>query len=534
MRRIASGILGELSNFSERFRLTTSACSTVDVAVFVVPLRSRFCYIAIQIAYRAGETMEQTLRFFGGRLGAAVPLLFFVVWAISISVAGAPSEQGLILGMVGGLTLGMVLCRGPWGEYANAIFAGMANPVATVTIVAWFWAGMFAQVLRVGGLVDGLVWLGGVSNATGGFFVGATFVLAATFGTAVGTGYGTAVAFCTLMFPAGIVLGADPVWLFAAILSGAAFGDNLAPVSDTTVVSATTQETDIPGVVRSRAKYAAAAALPSLLLFTAFGGAGVEADHGRAAELLAQSASPDGLVLLIPFALVIYLALRGYHILVALSWGIAVAVLFELVLGLAPAAAILYFDPATDTVGGALVDGIAGYLALSILILLIVAGGHLMRLGGALDALIDGLKRFARESVSRAEAAMWGIVFSLNVFITINTAAEIAAAPVISQLGKRFKLHPYRRANLLDAVTSAIGYIFPWGGGVLIGYSTIRNLESQYDFVQAVPPTEVWPFVLHGWFLAAVMLIAALTGFGRTYEAADGSQTKVPPQNQSA
>ena len=124
---------------------------------------------------------------------------------------------------------------------------------------------------------------------------------------------------------------------------------------------------------------------------------------------------------------------------------------------------------------------------------------------------------------------IWSIVFSLNVFITINTAAEITAAPVVSRLGKRFKLHPYRRANFLDAVTSALGYIFPWGGGVLIGYQTIRNLESQYDFVQAVSPTEVWPYVLHGWFLALVMLGAAITGFGRTYEAEDGSQTKTPP-----
>lgn len=475
--------------------------------------------------------MEQTLKFYGGRLGAAVPLLFFVVWAISISVAGAPSEHGLILGMVIGITLGMLICRSRWGEYANAVFAGMANPVATVTIVAWFWAGMFAQVLRVGGLVDGLVWLGGQSNATGGYFVGATFVLAATFGTAVGTGYGTVVAFCTLLFPAGLILGADPVWLFAAILSGAAFGDNLAPVSDTTVVSATTQETDIPGVVRSRFKYAVAAALPALLIFTLLGGDGMAADHGRAAELLAETASPDGLVLLVPFALVIFLALHGFHILVALTWGILTAIAAELLLGLAPAEAILFFDPATDTVGGALVDGIAGYLGLSILILLIVAAGHIMRLGGALDALIEGLKKFARDSVARAETAMWGIVFSLNVFITINTAAEIAAGPVISRLGKRFKLHPYRRANMLDAVTSAIGYIFPWGGGVLIGYQTIRTLESQYDFVQAVPPTEVWPYVLHGWFLAAVMLIAAVTGFGRTYEAADGSETKTPPEN---
>ncbi|MCP4332164.1 MAG: Na+/H+ antiporter NhaC family protein [Gammaproteobacteria bacterium] len=477
--------------------------------------------------------MDPTLKFYGARLGAAVPLLFFVVWAISISVAGVPSEHGLILGMVIGLTLGMLLCRSRWGDCANAIFAGMASPVATVTIVSWFWAGMFAQVLRVGGLVDGLVWLGGQSNATGGYFVGATFVLAATFGTAVGTGYGTAVAFCTLMFPAGLILGADPVWLFAAILSGAAFGDNLAPVSDTTVVSATTQETDIPGVVRSRVKYALLAAVPALVLFILLGGDGMDPDRARAAELLADTASPNGLALLAPFALVIFLALSGHHILVSLTWGIVTAIAVELILGLAPPEAILFFDPSTDTVGGALVDGIAGYLGLSILILLIVAGGHLMRLGGALDALIDALKRFARASVARAEAAMWGIVFTLNAFITINTAAEIAAAPVVSQLGKRFRLHPYRRANMLDAVTSAIGYIFPWGGGVLIGYQTIRTLESQYDFVQAVPPTEVWSYVLHGWFLAAVMLIAALTGFGRRYEDTDGSETKTPPEDYS-
>jgi Na+/H+ antiporter NhaC len=462
-----------------------------------------------------------------------VPLLFFVLWAVGISVAGAPDERGLILGMIIGLTLGMLLCRNRWADYANAVFAGMANPVATVTIIAWFWAGMFAQVLRVGGLVDGLVWLGGQSNATGGYFVGATFVLAATFGTAVGTGYGTTVAFCTLMFPAGLSLGADPVWMFAAILSGAAFGDNLAPVSDTTVVSATTQETDIPGVVRSRFKYAIIAALPALALFTLFGGDSDTADTTRAAELLAESASPEGLALLAPFALVIGLALRGQHILVALTWGIVTAVALELIFGLAPAAAILFFDPSADLVGGALVDGIAGYLGLSILILLIVAGSHVMRLGGALDAIIDALKRFARASVARAEVAMWGIVFSLNAFITINTAAEIAAGPVISQLGKRFRLHPYRRANMLDAVTSALGYIFPWGGGVLIGYQTIRLLEQQYDFVEAVPPTEVWRFVLHGWFLALVMLIAAVTGFGRTYEADDGSETKTPPDQKA-
>ena len=229
---------------------------------------------------------ERALTFHLGKAASAIPLVFFIIWAITICVLGAPSENGLILGAVIGLTLGMFLCKDPWSRYADQVFTGMANRIAAVTIVAWFWAGMFAQVLRQGGLVDGLVWLGGASDATGGIFVGITFVLAAIFASAVGTGYGTTVAFSTLMYPAGLIMGADPVWLFAAILSGAAFGDNLAPVSDTTVVSATTQETDIPGVVRTRFKYAIMAAIPALAAFTIFGGGDGSFDAAAAERII--------------------------------------------------------------------------------------------------------------------------------------------------------------------------------------------------------------------------------------------------------
>jgi Na+/H+ antiporter NhaC len=475
---------------------------------------------------------QTTLRFRGGKALSALPLVFFVVWAITICVAGAPDENGLILGIAMGLTFGMFFCKDRWWDYAEEVMAGMANKIATVTIMAWFWAGMFAQVLQAGGLVDGLVWLGGASNATGGIFTGATFVLAATFASAVGTGYGTTVAFCTLMFPAGLIMGSDPVWLFAAILSGAAFGDNLAPVSDTTVVSATTQETDIPGVVRSRFKYAVIAAVPATILFCIFGGGGTALDPARAGQILSETADPKGLVLLIPFALVIFLALRGKHILMTLTWGIISAIALEFIFSLAPPSQILSIDAEQDLVGGALAAGIRGYLSMAILVLLIVAASHIMKIGGAMDAIVNGLSKLAGKSVARAEVAIWSIVFSLNAFITINTAAEIAAAPVVSQLGKRFKLHPYRRANFLDAVTSALGYIFPWGGGILIGYQTIRNLQETYDFITIVSPTEVWPHVLHGWFLAVVMLVAAITGFGRKYEAKDGSPANKPPEDE--
>jgi Na+/H+ antiporter NhaC len=475
------------------------------------------------------SSAEPQLQFPGGGSLSALPMVFFIGWAITICVSGAPDENGLILGAVLGLALGMFVCRSRWSDYAEHVISGMADRVAAVTIVAWFWAGMFAQVLREGGLVDGLVWLGDAIGADGGAFVGVTFLLAAVFASAVGTGYGTVVAFATLMYPAGLLMGADPVWLFAALLSGAAFGDNLAPVSDTTVVSATTQQTDIAGVVRSRLKYALLAAVPALILFIILGGGDSGATALADSPAIASTVSPTPLLLLLPFILVIALAMNGFHIMVTLTWGILAAIAIGLLSGLIEPSQVVSIDADQGVLTGALVSGLAGYLSLAILILLIVACGNIMRVGGAMDQLVDRLSAMAGKSVARCEVVIWGIVASLNVFITINTAAEIAAAPVVSRLGRKFRLHPYRRANMLDAMTSALGYIFPWGGGVLIGHQTIRNLAESSPSIVVVTPTEVWPYVLHGWFLAAVMLFAAITGFGRSFESPESPAEQVAP-----
>jgi Na+/H+ antiporter NhaC len=124
---------------------------------------------------------------------------------------------------------------------------------------------------------------------------------------------------------------------------------------------------------------------------------------------------------------------------------------------------------------------------------------------------------------------MWGIVALLNSSITINTAAEIAAAPFVRNIGEKYRIHRYRRANLLDAVTSALGYIFPWGAPVLLGWSTIQTMQEQYNWLPVVEPTAVFPFVFQGWFLVLIMLLAAITGWGRRYEGKNGEELRERP-----
>jgi len=486
---------------------------------------------------------EPDIEFYGGKLASAFPLVFFVVWAIVQSgILRISDTTGLVAGMLVALILGLFLVKGSWTGYANTIFEGMTRRVAATAVVAWLWAGMFSNTIQTGEFVSGLVWAADAVGVAGALFPAVTFILAGLLATGIGSGYGTTIAFSALFFPAGVLLGANPALLFGAILSGAVFGDNLAPVSDTTIVSAVTQDADIGGVVASRFKYASVAAILAFVAYLVAGSAlsGIDV-AGNAREILVSSSEPLGLLHLVSMAAVIGTAVAGRHIVEAISWGIVVAFVFNLVFGLAEFSDMLVFRASADlgiaqdlaflpfvelvpagetSVGGSLYAGAQGFFPLIVLILLIVAGAQVMIRGGGFRAIQEWLLNSVATTVRRAELTMvLGTAF-VNSMITINTAAEIAIAPYIARLGERFNINGYRRANILDANTSALGYIFPWSGGVLVGYAELQTLPGEYswfDQSMVVNPIEVVPFVFHGWLLVAVFVVAALTGFGLEY-----------------
>jgi len=483
---------------------------------------------------------------------SALPLAIFILWAIFQSaLLGIGDTTGLVAAMLVALIVGMLFVKDDWQVYANTIFEGMTQRVAATAIVAWLWAGMFADTIQVGGFVSGLVWAADALSLGAALFPAITFVLAALLATGIGTGYGTVIAFTALFFPAGVLLGANPVLMFGAILSGAVFGDNLAPVSDTTIVSAVTQDSDIGGVVASRFKYAIIAAVLAFAGYVLAGSMlGSPFDVGQGAQsLFVENSNPLGLVHLLSVAIVIATAVSGRHIIEAISWGIIVAFVLNVVLsaigrgGAAVSDMIVFNAPqgsgisgslsflpfveivgpnADAVVGGSLYTGASGFFPLIILILLIVAGAQVMIRGGGFEAIQDWLLDSFATTLRRAELTMVAGTGLVNAMITINTAAEIAIAPYIARIGERFNINGYRRANILDANSSALGYIFPWGGGVLVGFAELQTLPEQFEWftgAMIVNPVEVFPFVFHGWLLFGVFLVSAATGFGLEYVA---------------
>lgn len=459
------------------------------------------------------STLEDRLHFRGGTWGSVIPLATFVLGTGVLVVSGAPAVEGMILLAMLGISLGMGLARSA-GRYAERVFSLMANRVAAVAVVCWLWAGAFSGILADSGLVEAIVWVGANLQLSGALFTAATFLFAALFAVSVGTGLGTVVGFTAVMFPAGIVLGANPAALMGAIYSGAAFGDNLAPISDTTIVSAATQETDVGGVVRSRLKYVGIAGGITLLLFLFLGGGAAAIAPEQAERLLSETADPTGLPMLIPAAAVFVVAVTGGHFLAALTAGVAVAVVLGPLAGIFPLAQVFHLTP-EGAVAGSAVDGAMALLPISILTLLLVTSIGIMSASGFLEALMEWLDRTVARTVRGAEAAIVGLISFANVCVSVNTVAMITVGPLANILRKRHRLHPHRSANLMDTISCSFPYMLPYSATIVAANAIQRELAVRYDFVEVIPWAQEVPYIFYGMVLFPLMIGAVITGFGR-------------------
>ncbi len=462
------------------------------------------------------DQTEQRLEFRGGPMMSTLPLFVFLIVTVIMVAQGAPTVEGMIIASMLGISAGMLVAK-DIGQYGEAIFSLMANRTATVAVVCWLWAGAFSGIMAASGLVEAIVWIGWRLNLQGAWLTVSIFISAAIFATSLGTGLGTVLGFTAIMYPAGIVLGANPAAIMGAIISGAAFGDNMSPVSDTTIVSAATQETDVGGVVRSRLKYALIASAISIVLFYIFGASRTALPPAEAQKLLSETADPKGLPMLIPVAVVFVVAIYGRHFLGALTAGILSALIIGPVTGAFSPGTTFYV--ADGAVAGSAVDGAMGMVPVSVLALLLVTSIGIMLAGGFLQHAIDWLQKHVAKSETSAELSIIGLISFANICVSVNTVAMIAAGPLANILRKRFNIHPYRSANLLDTVSCSFPFLLPYAAVVVAAVAIQKQVASKYTFVEVLTVSDFAPYTFYCIILFPLMILVALTGFGRKHEA---------------
>lgn len=476
--------------------------------------------------------MDKKLEFKGGWGVAFIPVVIFLFFCILYFIVFKAFEMyALAMGAFVGLMVGAIFVKkGHYERFWDSVYGGVKEAVP-ITILL-FVIGMFSELIKTTNISSGFVWLADLLGVDGGLFTAFTFLAICVISTATGSSIGTMFTCFPIFYPAGVLLGCDPAVLAGAIVSASIFGDNLAPISDTTIISAGTQEytkregfAEVGGCVATRLKYSLVAGAISFVLFWVFGGGGTAGEG--ASDILAKNMNPITLVMLVPVVAMLIAAIKTRNIYIAITIGIILGTITGLAFNL------LSFDNVISVVDGApagfLTGGISSMMATVTLVISVYGIMGVLNGAGVLEKVTNGiLNSKMGRTVRGAEIAMMlGISFTTLIFGGVTSASMTTFGKVQNEIGKRVGLHPYRRANLLDGFANAIVLVVPFlSVFVFLG----ALLSKGYDFVAPLLLTQVSSGMIYCMVLFLVLLFSIITGWGRQYEGLEGKAVSHPQE----
>jgi Na+/H+ antiporter NhaC len=468
--------------------------------------------------------VTKRIEFRGGWGVAFVPVAIFLFFCILYFIVFKAFEMyTLAMGAFVALLVGAVFVKkGSYDRFWDFVYEGVKEAVPIAVLL--FVIGIFSELIKSANISAGFVWLADLLGVDGGLFTAFTFFAVCIISTATGSSIGTMFTCFPIFYPAGVLLGSDPAVLAGALVSAAIFGDNLAPISDTTIISAGTQEytkkeglADVGGCVSTRLKYSLVAGTISFFLFWILGGGGTAG--AGAEDILAQNMNPATLIMLVPVAVMLAVSIKTRNIYKAITIGITLGTIVGLAFGL------LTFDDVISVVDGApagfLTGGIKGMMATVTLVISVYGIMGVLNGAGVLERITNGILNSKLGKTARgAEIAMMlGISFTTLIFGGVTSASMTTFGKVQNEIGKRVGLHPYRRANLLDGFANGIVLVVPFlSVFVFIG----ALLTKGYDFVAPLSLTQVSGGMIYCVMLFLVLLFSVITGWGRDYEGPEG------------
>lgn len=458
------------------------------------------------------DETKKKLTFRGGMFFSLVPVVIYVFFCVVLFIIfKAFNMEALAVGGFIALLIGGLFCTS-YSEFWDSAVRGISSITSVSVVVILLLTGMFSQLIKICGLSGGFVWLANSIGIRGGLFVSFTFLAACIVSTATGSSIGTMFIAFPIFYPAGLILGASPMWMAGCIVSGAVFGDNLAPISDTTIASASTQQfhdghpADIGGVVSSRLRYSAVAGLITLVFFAIVGGIGGTYQGG---EIDAVS-NPTTLIMLIPVVVMLVVSTKTRNIFAGIGVGLSLGTVVGLASGLFTFADVFANDAANNAAVGFLIDGVNNILPTCALVISVFGIMGVLNDAGLLDYLAERILDSKAASTERGAelVCMLGISLTTILFGGVTSASILTFGPILNRIGSAKNIHPYRRANLLDGTANSLPAIVPFMsvfvfiGAALTGLSPVE-----------VAGGTVYAFALFGTFLFAV-----ITGWGRQHE----------------
>ncbi len=403
-----------------------------------------------------------------GLLSLSPIVVFLILYPITSLLIGDFYKVPLTVAFIGASAWGFLTARHLTFSQRVEAFSRSAGS-SNIIYMVWIFilAGAFSSLAEHTGAISATV------NLTLRFLpyellIPGLFLAACFISLSIGTSVGTVVALTPLAIEIAAEGGGDVALFVATVLGGAFFGDNLSFISDTTIAATRSQNVAMNAKFKANLVIVLPAAIVTLIVYV-FIGAGVE-DFTPAAE--------DNYFLILPYLLIIALAIAGVNVIIVLAAGITASTVIALMSGFTLLDLAGFTGEGIDSMG-------------SLIIITLLSAGMLglVKTTGGIDWLLEIMTRHVRSSRG-AKAVIASLVSVVNVCTANNTVAILTVGPLSRKISERYDIGGARTASLLDTCSCIVQCLLPYGAQTLLAVG-----------MAGISPAAPWPYLYYPWAL---------------------------------
>ena len=357
---------------------------------------------------------------------------------------------------------------------------GAGNSNVMLMAFIFLLAGAFSSVAKGMGAVDATVNFA-LAIIPQNFLIIGLFIIACFISLAMGTSVGTIVALVPIGLGISEHTGLAVALVTAAIIGGAMFGDNLSIISDTTITAVRTQGAQMKDKFRVNFWIVLPAALLTSVIFGML-------TWGEAAPIDHVDYS---LLKVVPYLIVIVLALMGMNVFFVLTLGITLAGAVGLIDG------SYQLMDVVQQVG----DGMASMYGMAFLAILIAGMVELIKCNGGIEFILQAIMK--RISTRKgAEFGIAGLVALTNLATANNTIAILIAGPLAKDIATQYNIEPRKAASLLDVFSCMVQGVLPYGAQFLVAAS-----------LAGISPLSILPYSFYPILIGVCGAVAIMIGY---------------------
>lgn len=386
-----------------------------------------------------------------------------------------------------GIISAFILFKGSITHKFDSFLKGCGEENIIIMCIIYLLAGAFAGVSKAMGGVDATVNFG-LTYIPSQFIAAGVFVIAAFISTATGTSVGAIVALGPIAIGLAEKSGVYMPIVLAALMGGTMFGDNLSVISDTTIAATRTQGVEMRDKFRVNMTIALPAAVITVILLLVFG----RPEFIPEAEVYSYN-----FIKVIPYILVLGLAVAGVNVFAVLTLGIIVS----------GGIGFYYGQFTLLKYAQEIYAGFTGMNEIFLLSLLTGGLAVLVREAGGIEWLIEKVQKIivGKKSALIGTGILVGLI---DAAVANNTVAIIIAGPIAKKISNEYKVDPRKTATVLDTFSCIFQGAIPYGAQMLI---MLGFTQGEVNF------TQVFPLLWYQGLLFVLTLVSFFIPFADHY-----------------